>query len=325
MNAPAKILAALRASGLGVSGTELCQQLGVSRAAVWAHIESLRAAGFEIVASPHRGYQLVKSPDALLADDLTSRLGNVSVIGRKIIVLSETTSTNDEIEKAAHANRDEGLVVFAESQTQGRGRRGRSWSSPARKGLWFSILLRPQLAPDECTQLTVATATALVRAIRSVTGVTVEIKWPNDLLVRGKKLAGILTELSAELDHVRYVIIGIGIDCNQTASDFPRELRAIATSLKLTVGKPISRTDLAVTVLRELDFDYARIRDGDFNSIAEEWAAHCGTLGRQVDIEVGQRRITGRAEALDESGALLLRSKHGQVERVISGDVTLAK
>ena len=160
MNAPAKILAALRASGLGVSGTELCQQLGVSRAAVWAHIESLRAAGFEIVASPHRGYQLVKSPDALLADDLTSRLGNVSVIGRKIIVLSETTSTNDEIEKAAHANRDEGLVVFAESQTQGRGRRGRSWSSPAGKGLWFSILLRPQLAPDECTQLTVATATA---------------------------------------------------------------------------------------------------------------------------------------------------------------------
>ena len=277
------------------------------------------------MASPHRGYQLVKSPDALLANDLVSRLGNVSVIGREIIVLPETTSTNDEIEKAAYANRDEGRVVFAESQTRGRGRRGRRWSSPAGKGLWFSVLLRPQLAPGECTQLTVATATALVRAIRSVTGVTAEIKWPNDLLVRGKKFAGILTELSAELDHVRYVIIGIGIDCNQTASDFPRELRTLATSLKLASGKPILRTDLAVAVLREMDFDYARIRDGNFVSVADEWATHCGTLGRQVDIEVGQRRITGRAEALDESGALLLRSEHGQVERVISGDVTLAK
>jgi BirA family biotin operon repressor/biotin-[acetyl-CoA-carboxylase] ligase len=325
VNAPAKILAALRASSHGVSGTEFCQQLDVSRAAVWAHIESLREAGFEIVASPHRGYQLVKSPDALLADDLASRLGNVSVIGREIIVLPETTSTNDEVEQAARANRDEGLVVFAESQTRGRGRRGRRWSSPTGKGLWFSILLRPQLAPGECTQLTVATATALVRAIRSVTGVTPEIKWPNDLLVRGKKLAGILTELSAELDHVRYVIIGIGIDCNQTTSDFPRELRDIATSLKLTSGKTISRTDLAVAVLRELDVDYARILDGDFNSVAEEWAGHCSTLGRQVEIEVGQRRITGRAEALDESGALMLRTEHGQVERVICGDVIMTQ
>ena len=325
MNPPAKILAALRASEHGVSGAELCGQLGISRAAVWAHIESLREAGFEIVASPHRGYQLVKWPDSLLADDLVSRLGSVNVIGREIIVLHETTSTNDEIEKAAQANRDEGLAVFAESQSRGRGRMGRRWSSPAGKGLWFSILLRPALTPGECTQLTAATATALVRAIRAVTGITPEIKWPNDLLWRGKKLAGILTELSAELDHVRYVIIGIGINVNQTARNFPRELQPIATSLKLASGKPVSRTELAVATLRELDHDYSRILSGNFNSVATEWANHCSTLGQQVDIDIGQRRLSGRAEALDESGALLLRSQHGQVERVISGDVTLKK
>lgn len=131
MNAPAKILSALRATSQGVSSADLCGQLGISRAAVWAHIEGLRKAGFEIVASPHRGYQLIRSPDALLADDLASQLIAAQVIGRKIVVLSETTSTNDEIEKAALVGHEEGLVVFAESQTQGRGRRGRSWSSPA--------------------------------------------------------------------------------------------------------------------------------------------------------------------------------------------------
>ena len=188
MNPAAQILAALRSTEHGVSGTDLCHQLGVSRAAVWSQIESLREVGFEIVASPHRGYQLVISPDTLLADDMMSRLGKVNVIGREIIVLKQTTSTNDEIEKAAMNGHKEGLVVFAESQTHGRGRMGRRWSSPAGKGLWFSFLLRPKLAPGECTQLTAATATALVRAIQDKTNITPEIKWPNDLMIQGLSL-----------------------------------------------------------------------------------------------------------------------------------------
>ena len=325
MNPAAQILAALRSTEHGVSGTDLCHQLGVSRAAVWSQIESLREVGFEIVASPHRGYQLVSSPDTLLADDMMSRLGKVNVIGREIIVLKQTTSTNDEIEKAAMNGHKEGLVVFAESQTHGRGRMGRRWSSPAGKGLWFSFLLRPRLAPGECTQLTAATATALVRAIQDKTNISPEIKWPNDLMIQGKKVAGILTEMSAELDNVRHVIIGIGIDVNQTASEFPAEIQSTATSLKLVTGKNISRTDLAITILRELDQDYSRIVRGKFSAVADEWASHCSTLGRQVKIEVGQRRIIGRAEALDESGALLLRTEHGRVERVTGGDLTVTK
>ena len=325
MTPAAQLLAALRAHPDGVAGTELCQQLGVTRAAVWSHIESLREAGFEIIASPHRGYQLMAAPDALLAVDLQSRQRDGQLIGNAIRVLPQTTSTNDEASRAALEGHPEGLVIFAESQSAGRGRMGRRWSSPAGRGLWFSVLLRPSLAPSECTQLTAASANALVRAIQSTTGITPEIKWPNDLLIKGKKIAGILTEMSAELEHVRSVILGIGIDANQTASEFPADLRPIATSLKLATGKTVSRADLAEAVLRELDREYARILAGQFAAVAEEWGSRCSTLGKQVTIDMGARRVRGRAEALDENGALLLRTEHGRIERIIGGEVTLTK
>jgi len=325
MSPAAQLLAALRDHPEGVAGTDLCQQLGVTRAAVWSHIELLRAAGFEIIASPHRGYQLVSKPDALLAVDLQSRLATGQVIGNVIRVLPQTTSTNDEASRAALEDHPEGLVIFAESQSAGRGRMGRRWSSPAGRGLWFSVLLRPSLAPSECTQLTAASANALVRAIQSTTGITPEIKWPNDLLIKGKKIAGILTEMSAELEHVRSVVLGIGIDVNQTASEFPADIRNIATSLKLATGKSVSRADLAEAVLHELDREYARILAGDFAAVAEEWAGYCTTLGKLVTIDMGTRRVRGRAEALNENGALLLRTEHGRIERIIGGEVTLTK
>jgi BirA family biotin operon repressor/biotin-[acetyl-CoA-carboxylase] ligase len=325
MSPAAQLLAALRVHPEGVAGTDLCQQLGVTRAAVWSHIELLRAAGFEIIASPHRGYQLVSKPDALLAVDLQSRLATGQVIGNVIRVLPQTTSTNDEASRAALEDHPEGLVIFAESQSAGRGRMGRRWSSPAGRGLWFSVLMRPSLAPSECTQLTAASANALVRAIQSTTGITPEIKWPNDLLIKGKKIAGILTEMSAELEHVRSVVLGIGIDVNQTASEFPADIRNIATSLKLATGKSVSRADLAEAVLHELDREYARILAGDFAAVAEEWAGYCTTLGKLATIDMGTRRVRGRAEALDENGALLLRTEHGRIERIIGGEVTLTK
>ncbi|MBC8324862.1 MAG: biotin--[acetyl-CoA-carboxylase] ligase [Verrucomicrobia subdivision 3 bacterium] len=325
MTSAAQLLAALRAHPEGVAGTDLCRQLGVTRAAVWSHIETLREGGFEIIASPHRGYQLVSAPSALLAVDLQSRQEKGQVVGNAIHVLAQTTSTNDEVSQAALENHPEGLVIFAESQSAGRGRMGRRWSSPTGRGLWFSILLRPSLAPSECTQLTAASANALVRAIQSITGITPEIKWPNDLLINGKKVAGILTEMSAELEHVRSVILGIGIDVNQTASEFPTDLRDIATSLKLATGKPISRADLAEMVLRELDREYARILAGDFTAVAEEWASHCSTLGKLATINMGTRHVRGRAEALDENGALLIRTEHGRIERIIGGEVTLTE
>jgi len=325
MTTDAEILAALRSANEGgVSGAELSNKLGISRAAIWARIEELRQVGYDIEATPHLGYRLVSSPDALHADDLLARLGKTNVIGRDIRVFEETTSTNDVIEKLARDQVKEGAVVFAESQSKGRGRLGRKWISPARKGLWFSILLRPNLRPQEATQLTVASATALRRAIVNSTGLRPKIKWPNDILIGGKKVAGILTELSAELDRVKHIILGIGVDVNLGAAEFPAELRKIATSLKIEAGKSISRADLAVSILREIDADYARVCGDKFEAVANEWEEHCGTIGELVTIHVGDRKIHGRAEALDDAGALLLRTEHGTLEHVIGGDVTLA-
>src|SRR5256885_597765 len=262
-----EILTALRsANDEGVSGAELSQRLRISRAAVWARIEELRSLGYDIAASPHQGYRLLSVPDVLHADDLLSRLGKTRFIGRDIRVFQETTSTNDVIEKLARDGVKEGVVVFAESQTKGRGRLGRKWMSPMRKGLWFSVLLRPRLCPQAVTQLTIASATALVRAIHSQTSLAAEIKWPNDIVIRGRKVAGILTEMNAELDTVKYVILGIGVDGNLSASEFPPDLRKLATSLKIETGEALGRAQLAAKGLRELDRDHARACCGRFLS-----------------------------------------------------------
>jgi BirA family biotin operon repressor/biotin-[acetyl-CoA-carboxylase] ligase len=326
MTADAQILSALRAADDGsVSGAELSHQLGISRAAIWARIDELRKLGYDIEASPHLGYRLLNSPDVLHSDDLLARLGKTKVVGRDIRVFEETASTNDVIEKLARDGVKEGVVVFAEAQTKGRGRLGRKWLSPARKGLWFSVLLRPNLRPQEATQLTVVSATALARAIKAETGLQPEIKWPNDILIGGKKVAGILTEMSAELDRVKQIILGIGVDVNLTAAEFPPDLRKLATSLRIEKGVLISRPKLAAAILRELDRDYARVCAGDFASLADEWEEKCTTIGRAVTIRIGAREVRGVAESLGDDGALLVRTEHGRPEHIIGGDVTLEK
>jgi BirA family biotin operon repressor/biotin-[acetyl-CoA-carboxylase] ligase len=324
MNLDFEILRALRAAGEGpVSGADLSQRLGVSRAAIWARVRELRSFGYEIEASPHRGYRLLSAPDLLHADDLLARLGATRVVGRDIRVFEETTSTNDLADRFGRDGAREGVVIFSESQTRGRGRLGRRWLSPPRKGLWFSVLLRPPLRPQNTTWLTLASAVALRRALEDETGLNPQIKWPNDILVNGLKVAGILTEISAELDRIKYAVVGIGVDVNLNAGEFQPDLRKTATSLKLALGHPVSRPELAVAILRELDADYQRLAEGRFDSVAEEWERHCVTLGQQVVIRIGDREIHGRAESLGEEGALLVRTEHGRLERVVGGDVTL--
>lgn len=326
MTTDGQILQALRRAGTGfVSGAEISQRLGITRAAIWARIEELRQLGYEISASPHQGYQLRSVPDRLVADDLIGLVAVNHVIGRDIRVFEETNSTNDIVEKLARDGVKEGVVVFAEAQTRGRGRLGRKWLSPARRGLWFSVLLRPDLRPQAATQLTVAAATALCRAIRAQTELKPQVKWPNDILINGRKVAGVLTELAAEIDHVKHLILGIGVDVNLSASEFPVELKKIATSLKIESGRHLNRLDLAAAILRELDADYQRIKSGRFAEVADEWEEQCITLGQRVRIHIGNREITGRAEALDDDGALLVRTEHGHLERIIGGDVMLEK
>jgi BirA family biotin operon repressor/biotin-[acetyl-CoA-carboxylase] ligase len=321
-----QILRALREGGEGgASGAALAKQLGVSRAAVWNHIQELRRHGYDIEASPHHGYILRGTPDALHGDDLLARLGRCHAIGRDIRVFSETTSTNDIVDRLARDGVAEGIVVFAESQTKGRGRLGRTWVSPAGRGLWFSILLRPPLRPASATQLTVLSSVAVARAIERETGLKPEIKWPNDIMLGGLKVAGILLELGAELDRIRHVVLGVGIDVNLTTEEFPPELREVATSLRIVAGRPLDRAALATAVVRELDHLYLRLKEGDFSEICDEWVRRCATLGRRVVIRIGDRTIQGHAEALDEDGALLVRTEHGRLERIVGGDVTLER
>lgn len=324
MTADAQILTILRTDAVdGIAAGDLARRTGLSESALHTRIEDLRALGYDIAKTPHQGYQLRSSPDALHADDLFSRLRHTRVIGRDVRVFQETTSTNDIVEKLARDGVREGVAVFAEAQTKGRGRMGRTWISPAGQGLWFSVLLRPNITPQATTQLTVISATATARAIREETGLPVQIKWPNDILVNGRKVVGILTEMSAEGDAVRHVTLGIGVDVN--IREFPSFLRDVATSLAIERGAKVDRPALAAAILRHLDHDYARICSGDFAGVAEEWEEQCITLGRRVRIHVGERVITGRAEALDRSGALLIRSDHGHQERILGGDVILEK
>jgi BirA family biotin operon repressor/biotin-[acetyl-CoA-carboxylase] ligase len=322
----AQFLAILRESSDGhVAITEISRRLNLSPAALDGRVAELRQLGYHIEAVPHLGYRLVSGPDALHADDLLARLPAKRVVGRDIRVFKETTSTNDIVEKLARDGVKEGVVVFAESQTKGRGRLGRKWISPANQGLWFSVLLRPQLRPAEATQLTVAAATALARAIQNRTQISPDIKWPNDLLIGGRKIAGILTEMSAEVDRVNYVIVGMGVDVNQSASDFPPDVRKLATSLKLECGRPVHRAELAAAILQELDRDYLRVCRGEFPALADEWESRCTTIGQHVTVRIGERRVHGRAESLDDAGALLVRTEHGRIERIIGGDVTVEK
>jgi BirA family transcriptional regulator, biotin operon repressor / biotin---[acetyl-CoA-carboxylase] ligase len=324
MNIDAKILSALReADEMGIGGVALAAKVGENSAAINHRVGALCRLGYEIESTPHFGFRLLSTPDVLHADDLMSRLRQPRTIGRDIRVFQETSSTNDVAEKLARDGVSEGVVVFAESQSKGRGRLGRRWISPAGQGLWFSVLVRPQLPPASVTQLTIAAATAVARALRTQTGLAAQIKWPNDILIEGKKVVGILTELAAELDRVRYVIIGIGVDVN--VQEFPAELAGIATSLAEAAGRQFIRAELAAAILEELDADYTRIARGEFPALAEEWEQQCITLGRRVQIQIGARAVTGRAESLDNDGALLLRTEHGHLERIVGGDVTLEK
>ena len=325
-HADALILAALRLAGQsGASGADLAKQLKVSRAAIWARIEDLRRAGYDIVASPHHGYVLRSTPEALHADDILSRLELPRIVAREVQVFQETSSTNEIVDRLARDGVAEGVVVFAESQSAGRGRLGRRWFSPPGCGLWFSVLLRPPLRPQSATQLTVLSAVAVARGIERETGLHPEIKWPNDIVFGTRKCGGILLELGAELDHIRHVVLGIGIDVNVAPEEFPSELRQVATSLREQAGHKLDRTALSVAILRELDAAYARLRRGDFHEVSDEWVRRCTTLGKGVRIQMGDRMIVGTAEALDEEGALLVRTMHGRLERIVGGDVTLEK
>jgi BirA family biotin operon repressor/biotin-[acetyl-CoA-carboxylase] ligase len=320
----AKLLSVLRETRNSfLTSAELAERANVPPSEILTRLEALRQLGYQIDERPHGGYQLISSPDALMPDDLKSRL-KTRVIGSEILVFQETDSTNNVVERLALNGAREGVVAFAESQAKGRGRMGRKWVSPTGKGLWFSVMLRPQFPPAAVTRLTILTAVAVAQAIRETTGMNARIKWPNDVLVNGKKVAGILTEMLSDADTIKHAIIGIGVDVRCAPQDFPPEVRSIASSLEHEANTTLSRPELAARILSLMDAYYAKAH-GQFEEITDEWANWSSTLGKRVTVTVGTRRIEGQTLALDGDGALLVRCDGGTIERIVGGDLVLER
>ncbi len=313
-----KIINILKDADALVSGEELSRRLGITRSAVWKHIEELREAGYGIEAVPRRGYRLVDVPDLLSPAEVQHGLGT-KVFGCQVLHFVTVDSTMNEAFRLGMEGAPAGTVVVTETQTKGRGRLGRSWSSPKGKGLYFSILLRPPCLPSDAARLTLLAAVSISEAIEKQAGVRAMIKWPNDLLVKEKKLCGILTEMSAEVDRVRFVVVGIGINVNTAPSQLPAE----ATSLKVLQGQSFSRVRLLQEILRIFEARYQAMLKYGYSEVLDEWRRRSALEGRAVRFTDHGREVTGVAIGLQEDGGLLVRLADGTVVKRIGGDIVL--
>jgi BirA family biotin operon repressor/biotin-[acetyl-CoA-carboxylase] ligase len=315
---PDPVLSALRDSAEPISGEVLAARLGLSRAAVWKRINRLKGLGYAIEGSPRRGYRLLGVPDKLLPAEIAAGLQAQRLRG-PIHYFDTLASTNDLAKELGGRGAPEGTLVVAEGQSRGRGRLGREWNSPPGVGLYVSVLLRPPLPPTDLPQITLTAAVAGVRALQQAAGVAPGIKWPNDLILAGKKLGGILTEMETESDQIRHLVVGLGLNVN--TPQFPAELADLATSLALATGRTYSRLRILQVWLEELESLYRRFLAREFPVILEEWKDYTVTLGRQVRVRQGAREVCGLALEVAPDGALLIQTRAGEIVRVTSGEI----
>ncbi len=306
-----------------VSGEAISDKLGLSRAAVWKHVNALRGHGYRIDAVPARGYRLVAIPDRLTALELRPLIATHD-LGQVLHCFDEVGSTSDVAKELAEEGAGHGEVVIAERQTAGRGRRGRTWVSPPGRNLYLSAILRPELPPHRAPEITLVASVAVCDAVRQAGVAAAGIKWPNDILARGRKLAGILTEMAAEADAVQWMVVGIGVNLNTDLDEFPEELRDEATSLALERGQPAPRALFAAALLARLEDWLERHAAEGFGPIRDAWRERSVTLGREVVAQADGRDVAGVAEDVDETGALLVRTASG-LERIASGDVQVLR
>lgn len=303
-----------------VSGEEISKTLGVSRTAIWKQIQQLKNNGYVIESRPNAGYRLIDVPDFLYPAEIKADL-ETSFLGQEINHYNEVQSTNDLAKRLAAEGAPDGLLVISEGQSGGRGRMGRQWSSPQGTGLWFSLVLRPEVHPLETPKLTVLAAVAVAKSIRKLTGLDAKIKWPNDILINNKKVCGILTELNCEMDRVNFVILGIGINVN--VASFPEELKDIASSLLIEGGQSFNRLKLLQELLKNLESLYTEFLKGNYQEAWEHWRTLSCTIGNKVRINGQNWQAVGVAVDIDNDGALLLSMPTGEIKRFISGEVSL--
>ena len=318
----ARILKLLRQQSQDyLSGEEISRQLAVSRTAVWKHIQELKNHGYEIEAHPRKGYRLKSRPDLLLPEEIRAGLAT-QLLGKQIVHFYDTSSTNNEAKRLAADDAVEGTIVVSEAQTLGRGRLNRGWFSPPGGGVWVSVILRPPFPPQEAPKCTLMAAVATVEAIREASGLNCGIKWPNDILWQGRKLVGILTEMSAEMDAINFVVLGIGINVSLQERDFPEELRNIGASVSMGAEREVSRVEVLQKLLERLEYWYQVVKQEGFEPVLEAWRRESVTLGQPVRVLAGEETYDGVAEELAEDGSLLVRTENG-LRRVLAGDVSL--
>ena len=315
----------LREKGRYVSGESISASLGITRAAIWKSISALRAQGYEIDAVPGRGYCLKSLPDALTEQTVRSYLGEVETVGKRIDCFDSIDSTNAYLKRIALDGAPDGTVAVAAEQTSGRGRRGRSFQSAAGKGVYLSILLRPKLTPSQLMPLTGLIAVAMSRAVDRVAGTHSQIKWTNDLILNGRKLCGILTELSVEGEtgELQYVVAGIGFNVSQREEDFVGDVAKIATSILRETGKLVSRAELSAAMIEELDALYTALKTGDTRGYLDEYRRRCVTIGREVQLLWQDTKEKVMALDVDEEFGLVVRRENGKIETVRTGEVSV--
>jgi BirA family biotin operon repressor/biotin-[acetyl-CoA-carboxylase] ligase len=313
-----------------ISGENLSQELNVSRTTVWKYISELRNEGYIIESFPKVGYKLISIPDIITPAEITSVM-NTNFIGRTIHFFDEIESTNNYAKKIAYEGCEDGTIVIAEKQTAGRGRLGRTWDSSKGAGIWLSVVLRPNISPQAIQLITLSSSVAVVRAIKDTTGIETGIKWPNDIILDGRKVCGILTEMSSEADHVNHVIIGIGINVNQKTQDFPEELINKAISIRSFADRnsidnneiTFKRSLIIGRLLSELEEVYYMLVEGRTEEILKVWKEYSIILGKEVVVSGRDGKFTGIAEDLTREGKLVVKGADDTTQMILSGEISL--
>lgn len=306
-----------------LSGEAISSFLGITRSAVWKHIRSLQRDGFEIESRPGLGYRLISFPEELDQVTLTEIM-ETQIIGKRIEVHQAIDSTNNRARELALEGVEEGTLIIAETQLEGRGRHGRNWISPKGKGIWMSLILRPNLPPDQAPRITAIAAVAIRKALNRATGLDIGIKWPNDIIIAGKKVCGILTEMHADIDRIHYVVVGMGINVNMTQEDFPTDISSTATSLRIALDRNLDRRQLIALIMEEIEEVYLKyLENRDFEQILHQCRQYSVTLNRSVKVIGRDSTIEGIAIDFDEDGALLVKTHDGNIIKVMSGDVSV--
>ena len=319
----AVLLALKENKGEWVSGEALSNHLKVSRTAVWKQVKTLLAEGYEVESSPKKGYRLSASADLLSPEEVCPGL-KTKVFGRNnYIYYRETDSTNTRARLLASEGYPEGTVVVAEMQTAGKGRRGRSWYSPASQGIYVSVILRPLLPLKEISRVSLVVAVAVAETLEAELNLKPRIKWPNDILINGRKIVGMLSEAVTDMDGVEYIVTGIGININNQIEDFPDDFRTPATSAIAEHEQPASRVKVLQSLLWHLEKYYKQLLTGNFAPTLEKARSLSMVIGQEVRLDTVNGFVAGQAIGIDDDGFLLVRDEEGVTHTVMSGEISI--